>query len=141
MDEVDISAVRSVIHRGLLIGMLAGLPAAGVLVIAEHLIRGLFAYGAFDLAMVYPTALVLMAYGVGIPAFILVKTLQPAFYAAGDAKTPMWITIISVIINIGLKSDFDAVSGGGGISIGNLNQFMVFDNYSGGDIGYATTDQ
>ncbi|MGB2487946.1 MAG: murein biosynthesis integral membrane protein MurJ [Candidatus Puniceispirillales bacterium] len=103
-DEVDVSAVRSVIHRGLLIGMLAGLPAmAGVLVIAEHLIRGLFAYGAFDLAMVYPTALVLMAYGVGIPAFILVKTLQPAFYAAGDTKTPMWITIISVIINIGLS--------------------------------------
>ena len=103
-DEVDVIAVRSVIHRGLLIGMLAGLPAmAGVLVIAEHLIRGLFAYGAFDLAMVYPTALVLMAYGVGIPAFILVKTLQPAFYAAGDTKTPMWITIISVIINIGLS--------------------------------------
>ncbi|MGB2302985.1 MAG: murein biosynthesis integral membrane protein MurJ [Candidatus Puniceispirillales bacterium] len=103
-DEVDVSAVRSVIHRGLLIGMLAGLPAmTGVLVIAEHLIRGLFAYGAFDLAMVYPTALVLMAYGVGIPAFILVKTLQPAFYAAGDTKTPMWITIISVIINIGLS--------------------------------------
>ena len=92
VDEVDVGAVRSVIHRGLLIGMLAGLPAmAGVLVIAEHLIRGLFAYGAFDLAMVYPTALVLMAYGVGIPAFILVKTLQPAFYAAGDTKTPMWI--------------------------------------------------
>ncbi|MGB1035759.1 MAG: murein biosynthesis integral membrane protein MurJ [Candidatus Puniceispirillales bacterium] len=107
VDEVDVSSVRSVIHRGLLIGMLAGLPAmAGVLVIAEHLIWGLFAYGAFDLAMVYPTALVLMAYGVGIPAFILVKTLQPAFYAAGDTKTPMWITIISVIINIGLSLIF-----------------------------------
>jgi putative peptidoglycan lipid II flippase len=104
MDDVDIGAVRSVIHRGLLIGLLAGLPAmAGVMVIAEHLIRGLFAYGAFDPAMVYPTALVLMAYGVGIPAFILVKTLQPAFYAAGDTKTPMWITIISVLINICLS--------------------------------------
>lgn len=104
VDKVDIPAVRSVIHRGVIIGMLASLPAmAGVLVIADALILGLFAYGAFDVAMVTPTALVLMAYGVGIPAFILVKTLQPAFYAAGDTKTPMWITIISVVINVGLS--------------------------------------
>jgi len=104
VNDVDIAAVRSVIHRGILIGMAAGLPAmAGVMVIAEDLILGLFAYGAFDLTMVYPTALVLMAYGVGIPAFILVKTLQPAYYGAGDTKTPMWITIISVIINICLS--------------------------------------
>ena len=104
VDEVDIPAVRAVIHRGVIIGMLAGLPAmAGVLVIADALILGLFGYGAFDLTMVAPTALVLMAYGVGIPAFILVKTLQPAFYAAGDTKTPMWITIISVVINVGLS--------------------------------------
>ena len=38
------------------------------------------------------------------------------------------------------KSDFNAVSGGGGVS-GNLDQLMVFDNYSGGDIGNAATDQ
>jgi hypothetical protein len=110
------------------------------MVIAEHLIRGLFAYGAFDPAMVYPTALVLMAYGVGIPAFILVKTLQPAFYAAGDTKTPMWITIISCSDQYLPQPYSDAVFCGGWPRPCYLNQLMVLNIHSGGDIDHAATD-
>jgi putative peptidoglycan lipid II flippase len=81
------------------------------------LIRGLFAYGAFDPAMVSSTASVLMAYGAGIPAFVLVKTFQPSFYAAGDTTTPMRITMISVVINIILSIMLMQVIGAAGLAL------------------------
>ena len=50
-----------------------------------------------------PVAMVLMAYGVGIPAFILVKILQSAFFAADDPRTPMLITLVAIVINVVLS--------------------------------------
>ena len=50
---VDVGAVRRTLRRAMLLGMLAALPAlVGIVVIAEDIIRGLFAYGAFDKNMV-----------------------------------------------------------------------------------------
>ncbi|WP_302675397.1 lipid II flippase MurJ, partial [Stenotrophomonas sp. GbtcB23] len=34
--------------------------------------------------------------------FVLIKALQPGFYAREDTKTPMRFTMISVVINSGL---------------------------------------
>ncbi len=118
VEIVDKAAVRQVLRRGVIIGMLAACPAlAGIMAISDHLIRGLFAYGAFDPAMVSSTAAVLMAYGAGIPAFILVKTFQPSFYAAGDTATPMRITIMSVVINIVLSIILMQVMGAAGLAL------------------------
>ena len=115
---VDTAAVRQVLRRGIIIGMLAACPAlAGIMAISDDLIRGLFAYGAFDPAMVSSTAAVLMAYGAGIPAFILIKTLQPSFYAAGDTATPMRITILSVGINIALSIMLMQIIGVAGLAL------------------------
>ncbi len=118
VEVVDKAAVQQVLSRGITIGMLAAVPAlAGIMVISEDLIRGLFAYGAFDPAMVSSTASVLMAYGAGIPAFVLVKTFQPSFYAAGDTTTPMRITMISVVINIILSIMLMQVIGAAGLAL------------------------
>ena len=76
---------------------------AGSIILAEAIIGGLFAYGAFDASRIEPVAMVLVAYSIGIPAFILVKVLQPAFFAAGDTRTPMLISFATIIINIGLS--------------------------------------
>ena len=118
VEVVDKAAVRQVLRRGIIIGMLAACPAlAGIMAISDDLIRGLFAYGAFDPAMVSSTAAVLMAYGSGIPAFILVKTFQPSFYAAGDMTTPMRVTIMSVGINIVLSIVLMQVIGAAGLAL------------------------
>ena len=72
----------------------------GSLLIADIIISGLFGYGAFTDAMITPTSQVLMAYALGIPSFILAKILQPAFFAANDPKTPLKITLLSVVVNL-----------------------------------------
>ncbi len=65
--------------------------------------RGLFAHGAFHLEAALLSAHALTAYGVGLPAFVLVRVVAPTFYARGDTATPVRATIVSVIVNIALK--------------------------------------
>ena len=93
--------IRLAIADGVRLGLFFGLPAMiGAILLAEDIIGGLFGYGAFDAKMITPTAQVLMAYAIGIPAFILAKVLQPSFYAADDPKTPLIITLIAVVVNL-----------------------------------------
>ncbi|MCE2516445.1 MAG: murein biosynthesis integral membrane protein MurJ [Alphaproteobacteria bacterium] len=97
----DKTEVRAVLARGVRLGMFFALPAmVGAIVLSEHIIGGLFGYGAFSAAMISPTAQVLMAYAVGIPAFVLAKIFQPSFYAANDPKTPLKIAMLTVMFNL-----------------------------------------
>ena len=97
----DMSQTRSVLAGGIRLGLFFALPAmVGSLLIADIIINGLFGYGAFTDAMITPTSQVLMAYALGIPSFILAKILQPAFFAANDPKTPLKITLLSVVVNL-----------------------------------------
>ena len=40
-----------------------------------------------------------MAFSFGLPFFMLMKVLTPAFFARQDTKTPMYIALISLILN------------------------------------------
>ncbi len=67
------------------------LPAAVALfVIPYPIIAVLFERGAFSAADTAATAPALAAYAVGLPAFVAIKVLQPAFFAREDTRTPMW---------------------------------------------------
>ena len=100
------------------LGLFFGLPAmAGAIILAEKLIGGLFAYGAFEAGRVAPVAAVLVAYGIGIPAFILAKVLQPAFFAAGDARTPMRIAFLTIVINVALSLALMRPFGAAGLAL------------------------
>jgi len=57
-------------------------------------------FGAHDARM---AALSLMAMALGLPAFIFIKVLAPAFYARQDTATPVRIGIIAMIANMGLN--------------------------------------
>jgi len=54
-------------------------------------------FTGFDVSM---TAKSLMAFAIGLPAFMLVKVLASAFYSTQDIKTPVKIAITAVISNI-----------------------------------------
>ena len=102
--EGDRIKVVETLAKGCQLGMFFAIPSmVAVLLIAEYIIGGLFAYGAFNKEQITPVAMVLMAYGVGIPAFILVKILQSAFFAADDPRTPMLITLVAIVINVVLS--------------------------------------
>ncbi len=77
------------------------LPAAAALTaMPYYLIDGLFTRGAFTHYDAQQTAAALFAYGWGVPAFVLKRILEPAFFARQDTKAPMRFALISVVVNI-----------------------------------------
>ena len=83
---------------------LIALPAAlGLLLLASPLLATLFGYGEFSLHDTEMSSLSLMAYALGLPAFIYIKVLAPGFYARQDTKTPMRIGVKAMIANMFLN--------------------------------------
>ena len=68
--------------------------------IAEPIITVMFQRGAFAQAETVATYRALIAFAVGLPAFILVKILAPAFYAHQDTKTPFKIAMVCIVVNL-----------------------------------------
>ena len=81
--------------------LLIGLPSAfGLLWLAAPLIATLFEYGNFTSTDTRMTSLSLMAYALGVPAFILTKVLLPGFFSRQDTRTPVRIGIIALVSNM-----------------------------------------
>ncbi|MBN8993763.1 MAG: murein biosynthesis integral membrane protein MurJ [Rhizobiales bacterium] len=77
------------------------LPASVALfVIPAAIIHVLFERGAFTAADTAATAPALAAYAVGLPAFVAIKVLQPAYFAREDTSAPMWYGGISMVVNV-----------------------------------------
>ena len=87
--------------QAIVFGLALSLPAAAALMaMPGYLVEGLFARGNFTAADAANSARLLFHYGWGVPAFVLIKILQPAFFARGDTKTPMRFSLISVAVNV-----------------------------------------
>ena len=76
--------------------------AAGLWVLSEPIIRVLYERGAFSAENTTVVASILAIYGIGLPGFVMIKALQPGFYAREDTRTPMRFTMMSVVVNSGL---------------------------------------
>jgi len=83
------------------LALLIALPAtAGLVLLAGPILSTLFEYGAFSAGDTRFSAMSLMAYAAGLPAFILIKILANAFYSRQDSKTPVRIGIIAMLVNM-----------------------------------------
>ena len=67
---------------------------------SEEIISALFGYGSFNEESVINSAKALYFFGLGLPAFALIKVFSSFFFANHDTKTPFYISLISVILNI-----------------------------------------
>ena len=100
----NINFVKEQLEKSLIFGAIFSIPScAAFLILPSFLIEAVYARGEFDEKDVFAVALALSAYGIGVPAFIGIKVLQPSFYAMRDTVTPFRISIFSVILNITLS--------------------------------------
>jgi putative peptidoglycan lipid II flippase len=75
--------------------------AAGLLVLAEPIVRVLYERGAFAANNGTPlVSAVLSIFGLGLPAFVLIKAFTPGYFAREDTRTPMYFAAISVLVNV-----------------------------------------
>ena len=107
---------------GQALGYLAlGNLAASVLltVLSEPIVRLLFERGEFDAADTRRSSFALACLAPGLVAFSMVNILARAFYALGDTKTPMKISIVCLGINVILSFWLIGSFAEGGLGIAN----------------------
>lgn len=99
----DDAAALTTQNRGLELALLLTLPAAVALaVLAQPILAALFQRGAFGPVDTAATAAALAAYAAGLPAFVLVRVLAPAFFARHDTATPVKIAVAALAVNLAL---------------------------------------
>ncbi|MEM7596930.1 MAG: murein biosynthesis integral membrane protein MurJ [Pseudomonadota bacterium] len=97
--EDDIGA-REAFSRASEISLALTIPCAvALMVIPLPIVSVLFERGAFDTDDTAATALAVTIYGLGLPAFVLQKILQPLFFAREDTKSPFRYAVVAMVIN------------------------------------------
>ena len=94
------------LRRGLRLALYIGLPATlGLILVRHEAISVLYGHGrhGWDPESIRRAANVLAAFSVGIWAYSLNQVLTRAFYAQGDTKTPMKISLAMIAVNIALN--------------------------------------
>ena len=88
-------------NRAIEFCLFLSIPAAAALVIASNeIVTSLFGYGSFNIESVNNTALALTFFAYGVPAFALLKILSNFFFSRNDTKTPFYLSVASVVLNI-----------------------------------------
>jgi len=94
-------------NMALEVGLILVVPATLALTVLAHpIISTLFERGAFSANESLSVSKALMFYSFGLPSFVLVKVMEPSFFARGNTKTPMNIAIICLINNAALNAIF-----------------------------------
>lgn len=103
----DFSGFGTTLTRAMELVWALTLPATvGLAVLGEPIIRLIYEHGRFDHADTVATAAALAAYALGLPAYAAMKIVQPAYVAMGDARTPMYTSMIAVVFNAAMNFFF-----------------------------------
>lgn len=109
---------RKLFGEALTVGTMLALPAtAGLVMLAVPIISALFEHGAFTAENTLMSARALQAYALALPAFIGVKILSSASFAAEDTQTPVRYAVIGSLVNILLSIAFLKPLGHVGIAL------------------------
>ena len=115
----DARAVRSTLSEGLSLMFVLNVPATvGLIVLAHPIVRVIFERRAFLASDTAATAAALQYYAVGLLGYSIVRIASPTFYALGDSRTPVRISIASVLVNAVLNIGLARVLGYRGLALG-----------------------
>ncbi|HXV48750.1 MAG TPA: murein biosynthesis integral membrane protein MurJ [Candidatus Binatia bacterium] len=95
---------QTLVHSLALVFLLCIPSAVGLAVLAKPIVALIFEHGKFTAFDTVQTANALAAYAVGLAGYGAIKVLSPAFYALDDARTPMLISVGSIVVNYVMNS-------------------------------------
>jgi putative peptidoglycan lipid II flippase len=114
----ETAAATTTQNRALEAAMVLTLPASLALIaLATPIIATLFERGAFDALAARETGRALVAYALGLPAYVLIKVLAPCYYARQDTRTPVKIAVVCVVANTVMAFALMQVLGHVGIAL------------------------
>jgi len=78
--------------------------SVGLVVLGKSIIGAIYQGGRFQLYDTQQTAVALSYYAIGLMGYAALKVLSPAFYALNDARTPMLVSLGSILVNYAAAS-------------------------------------
>lgn len=96
-----IDEFRRTLSRSLGMVFLMTVPSSvGLVVLGRTMIATIYQGGRFEPYDTQQTALALSCYAIGLAGYSAIKVLAPAFYALGDSRTPMMVSLFSIAVNL-----------------------------------------
>ena len=109
---------RLTLSRSLGMVFLLTIPSSvGLIVLGPSMIGAVYQWGRFHASDTHQTALALACYSVGLAGYAAIKILAPAFYALNDARTPMLVSLASILINLAVASTMVKLAGLGHLGL------------------------
>ncbi len=103
----DGDGFRRTLDWSLRSAFLVAVPATlGLVALAGPILATLVQYRAFSPEDTQMARLSLMAYALGLPAFMGIKILAPGFYSRQDTRTPVKIGVVAMLANMALNVAF-----------------------------------
>jgi len=97
----NITQTKNLQNRSLELSLFLSIPAtAGLVLASKEIITSLFGYGSFDIQSVNNTAAALTFFAFGVPAFSMLKIFSNFFFARNNTKTPFYLSLVSVTLNV-----------------------------------------
>ncbi|HEY7498099.1 MAG TPA: murein biosynthesis integral membrane protein MurJ [Vicinamibacterales bacterium] len=117
--DADKAGIRGTISAGLRMMLMLNVPATvGLMVLAYPIVELVLEYGKFAARDTSATAAALMFYAPGLLGYSAVKIASPSFYAMGDSRTPVVVSVSSVAVNLVLNIGLVRVMGYRGLALG-----------------------
>ncbi len=94
---------QKTMRASLQMSLFFSLPSmVGLILLSTPIVSLIYEHGRFHSVDTLQTSFALRAFSAGIVGYSLIKIYQPAFLAFHDTKTPMKISLLSIISNAGL---------------------------------------
>jgi putative peptidoglycan lipid II flippase len=125
-NDDDLTSMRRTISGALRMMLMLNVPATvGLAVLAHPIIALILERGAFTQADTAATAAALMFYAPGLLGYSIVKIASPSFYSLRDSRTPVVVSVVSVLVNLGLNLILVRVMGYRGLALGTAVAAVV----------------
>lgn len=99
--EDNFDGFRSTLSGAIKLVFLLAIPSAfGLIVLGDPIVSLIYERGEFTSFDTNMTAWALTAYSVGLAGYAAIKVLSPSFYALDDAKTPMYVSLASILLHV-----------------------------------------
>jgi putative peptidoglycan lipid II flippase len=115
----DLPAIRRAVSGALRMMLMLNVPATvGLMVLAEPIVALLLEHGRFNPSDTQATAAALMFYAPGLLGYSAVKIASPTFYSLRDSRTPVIVSVLSVLANLTMNLALVRVMGFRGLALG-----------------------
>jgi putative peptidoglycan lipid II flippase len=124
--EYRMDKLREDLARGLKLVLFISVPAsAGLVVLARPVTILLFQHGSFDDEAVRQTTDMVRMFGCAVWAYCALLIVHRGFYAVGDRRSPLSMSLLGMAINLTLDVTLIWPLGGGGLALATAISSIV----------------